>query len=84
MSELAFQTDELGLSDADKACCVHEYRMFGPQSADTLIQGLRRHGYKVDGYLESARLCPLEDYLRVEEVYKALPEQPRPKIRRSK
>lgn len=82
MSEVAFRSEELGLSDAEQAGALHEYRQFGPPTVGSLVAILRRNGYRTDGVLESARLLSLEEYREVEAVYKSLPEQPQGKIRR--
>jgi hypothetical protein len=76
MTDLAFQSDELDLTDAEKAQARHEYAQFGPVSADTLCCLLRDAGYRRDGVMESALLLPLEDYRVVEELYKSLPDNP--------
>lgn len=84
MTELAFESEELDLNDAERACARSEYRQFGPANAAELIAGLRRNGHKTDGYVESALCLSLEDYRRVVEVHKSLPDPPRPMIRRKR
>ena len=84
MSELAFESAELGLSEAEKAGCRLDLRYIGAVPVSQLIAGLRKHGHKVDGFVEAARLLPLDQYYRVVEVYKSLPDRPRGKIRRKR
>lgn len=82
--EPAWRSEELDLSEVEKTCAASMYRQFGPVPAAELIMTLERAGYRVEGVLETAYMCPLEDFRRVEAAFKRLPEQPRPKIRRKR
>lgn len=82
MSQIAFKSDELELEDWERAAARAQFLWAGMSDPDALIQGLRQHGHKVDGYVESALTCTLDDYNRVKEVYDSLPEPDLPKTRR--
>jgi hypothetical protein len=82
MSELAFQSEELPLEEWERAAARTDYMAGRVVPVERLIEGLRKHGHKVDGYIESALLLPLDQYRSVAEVHASLPDQPGGKIRR--
>lgn len=79
---LAFQSDELDLTDADRAAARQQYQQLQAgqlgefPTAAKLIEGLRKRGVRDDTYLTSALVLDLDEYRRVEEVYKGLPAKP--------
>lgn len=85
MTELAYQSDELGLDEADKASARNLYMTPGTMqpTAQELINILRTHG-RDQAVLEVALTLPLDEYRRVEEVYREVDPPTLPKIRRSR
>lgn len=85
MIDLAYQSDELDLSEEEKCCARHLRETPGMEqaSAQELIESLRRNG-RDQAVLECALTLPLEEYRRVEEVYREVDPPARPKIRRSR
>lgn len=66
--ELAFQSDELDLSETEQASARHLYLTAGAPTVEECIETLRKNG-RDSAVLECALLLPLEEYRRVEEVY---------------
>jgi len=78
----AYVTDELGLSEADRASVEniakteirdgdgHVIGRLGPAKREDLLRCIERHG-KVAGIMESAWALPLWEYRRVEDAWQA-------------
>lgn len=84
MSELAFESDALDLADWERAGARLQYEevqsgiMGSLPTAVDLIECIQRHG-PLAGYLESARLLPVEEYWRVEEIHREAMREKRSK-----
>ncbi len=83
MADPAYLSEELGLSSADKVAAFNLATTPGSRqpTADELIQSIKRNGQD-QAILEVALPLPLEEYRRVEEVYRAAP--PPDKLRRKR
>lgn len=85
MSDAAYLSDELDLTDVQKievwnlACTPGTTQ----PTADELIASLQRNGQD-QAILECALPLPLEEYRRVEEVYRKTEKRREPQKRRSK
>lgn len=71
MPEPAYLSEELGLSAVDKVCAFNLATTPGSRlpTADELIASLQRNGQD-QSVLEVALALPLNEYRRVEEVYR--------------
>jgi hypothetical protein len=92
----AYLSDELGLSEADKAGVEQLARTpivdpdtgaiigtLGTASVDELLASIKRHG-KIDGILQSAWALPLWQYREVEEAWRDAPAPRRPEAWRQR
>lgn len=85
MTELAFQSEELALSEAEQAAARNLAETPGTTTptASELIESLRKNG-RDQAILEVALALPLEEYRRVEEVYREVDPPRAPSIRRKR
>lgn len=85
MPLLAFQEDELDLDEAEKAAARQLYMTPGSvqPSASELIEKLRKDG-RDQAVLECALGLPLDEYRRVEEVFREVDPPAGRQIRRSR
>lgn len=82
-TDLAFLSDELDLTEAERVGAANVYNSVGAASRAELMETIRRHG-KIDGIVESALLLPLADYYDVVAAWNDAPVPDKPKIRRRK
>lgn len=82
-TEPAFLSDELDLTESDKASGWHDLATAGLPTKAALLATVEREG-QVEGILEAARLLTLEEYREIEAAWKAAPTPKLPKIRRRK
>lgn len=80
-TEPAFLSDELDLTESDKASGWHDLATAGVPTKAELLATVEREG-KVEGILEAARLLSLEEYREIEAAWKLAPTPKLPKIRR--
>jgi len=83
MSEPAYLSEELDISSADKVAAFNLATTPGSRqpTADELIESLQRNGQD-QSILEVALALPLEEYRRVEEVYRRTERRREPQKRR--
>lgn len=81
----AYESDELDLSEAERASVRDLASTPGTEqpTAGELIEKLRKDG-RDQAVLECALALPLEDYYRVEEVYREVDPPRGPSRRRSR
>jgi hypothetical protein len=89
MPEPAYLSDELDLTDAEKAAAENLGRTPGTELPTTtaLLKLIQKHGKaaETDGILDVALLLPLEDYEKVRDAYKRAPDNHyRPIVRRKR
>lgn len=72
MPELAYESDELDLTEAERASARNDIRMGFESSEADLLNTIGRRG-QLDGVMEAALGLPLDGYRRVEEAFKAAP-----------
>ena len=77
----AYLSDELGLSEAERAGVEDLARSVGRASLDGLLATIQRNG-RIDGVLQAALTLPLAEYRTVENAWKSAPLPERPKTRR--
>lgn len=79
MTDAAYLSDELDLTDAQRASAESLGRTPGtkPPTTTELLRMIAKHGKDVetDGILDVALLLPLEDYRKVEAAYKRAPDR---------
>jgi hypothetical protein len=68
----AYEAEELGLTPDEKAAASHAIRVAGQPTASQIIAAIKRDG-RDPALLDAALGLTLEDYRRVEAVYKAQP-----------
>lgn len=85
MPEPAYLSEELDLDPVDKVAAFNLATTPGSTqpTADELIESLQRNGQD-QTILECALALPIEDYRRVEEVYRKTERRREPQKRRSK
>lgn len=81
MSELTYESDEVELTEAERAGVRHDAQVCKQPTVRELLKCIRRNG-KVDGIVEAALGLPVEQYRRVEDAWKRAPVPDQPKTRR--
>lgn len=81
MSEPAYMSDELGLTEAQRIDVEQAAKVAPQPTAAELLACIRRNG-RVDGILESALGLPLADYRNIKAAWLAAPIPDRPRTRR--
>lgn len=81
MSELAYESDKVDLTEAERAGARHDAAVCEQPSVSELMKCIKRSG-KVDGIVEAALGLPVEQYERVRDAWKRAPAPDLPKTRR--